>query len=158
MSSVTTTRGLATRRGSAPPPPGKGAKGRGKPSAKKSPATPAVPVESSEEQEPEPQQADQGNKMDMDMNMIDLVNAAKASVDESEVAAALNADDTDKALRKLIVTANEKQRASLQPKKTATAQVGLLRQQALQLGADTDRRVVSHLRCAMTLGFKPMSG
>ena len=37
----------------------------------------------------------------MDMNMIDLVNAAKASVDESEVAAALNADDTDKALRKL---------------------------------------------------------
>jgi hypothetical protein len=145
MSSVITTRGLATRRGSAPPPrraskpAGKGAKGRGKPSAKKSPATPAVPAESSEEQEPEPQQADQGNKMDMDMNMIDLVNAAKASVDESEVAAALNADDTDKALRKLIVTANEKQRASLQSKKTATAQVGLLRQQALQLGADTDR-------------------
>ncbi len=70
----------------------------------------------------------------MDIETINLYNAAKASATAADVDAALRAQDAKTELRKIIVDANEQLRARLADKKTPTS----LRQLAEQLDANED--------------------
>ena len=67
----------------------------------------------------------------MDIETIDLYNAAKASAAAAEVEAALRAQDAKTELRKIIITTNEKLRTKLMDKKTPAALRQLAEQWAL---------------------------
>ena len=86
----------------------------------------------SEVQGPEPQDQDQGHG-GVDVEIINLYNAAKASADPMQVEAALRAANAKTELRDIIVSANGALRAKLGDKKTPAA----LRKLAEQLGAET---------------------